>query len=116
MIHIMDRPSAAATTTKNVKRSVKQLNDKKSPINQNSSDLNPNKTEVEVINPTDCSTVASSKDDSIDKRLNSFISKVQNDRVRENCFKKLDDHVNGLLDTVKIREKKRKNLTTNEYV
>ena len=101
----MDRLSTTATT-KNVKRSVKPLNDKKSPTNQNSSDLNP-RTEVEVINETDYSTVAS-LNDSIDKKLNSFISKVQNDRVRENCFKKLDDHVNGLLDTVKIREKKRK--------
>ena len=44
----------------------------------------------------------------IDKKLDNFINRVQDENVRDNYFKKLDDHVNNLLDTVKIKEKKRK--------
>ena len=45
---------------------------------------------------------------SMEKKLDDFLSKVRNESVRETCFRKLDDHVNGLLDAVKMREKKRK--------
>lgn len=45
---------------------------------------------------------------SMEKKLDDFLSKVKDENTMEGCFRKLDDHVNGLLDAVKMREKKRK--------
>ena len=50
---------------------------------------------------------------SIEKKLDDFLSKVKDENVRENCFRKLDVHVNGLLDAVRMREKKRKSKFTS---
>ena len=60
-----------------------------------------------VSNPAVINLVELSSD-SMEKKLDDFLSKVKDENAREGCFKKLDDHVNGLLDAVKIREKKRK--------
>lgn len=81
--------------TKVSRRSARQSGDKR-----RSTESNP-----EVSNIVDVVDLSSG---SMEKKLDDFLSKVKDDNARESCFRKLDNHVNGLLDAVKIREKKRK--------
>lgn len=81
--------------TKVARRSTRQSGDKR-----RSTESNP-----EVSNIVDVVDLSSG---SMEKKLDDFLSKVKDENVMESCFKKLDNHVNGLLDAVKIREKKRK--------
>lgn len=77
------------------RRSARQPSDKRRSIDAHSEVSN-------VVNVVDLSS------GSMEKKLDDFLSKVKDENVREACFRKLDDHVNGLLDAVKLREKKRK--------
>ena len=82
------------------RRSARQFSDKRRPTESGSEVSN-------VINVVDLSS------GSIEKKLDDFLSKVKDENVRENCFRKLDVHVNGLLDAVRMREKKRKSKFTS---
>ena len=85
------------------RRSARQSGDNYRPTfsyKRPSADSNPEV--LNVVSLVDLST------DSMEKKLDDFLNKMKNKNARETCFRKLDDHVNGLLDAVKIQEKKRK--------
>lgn len=98
--------TATPITTKSIKKNVKQLNDKKNGLDDLKKEIS-NRADQD-----DCSinslSLSTTVNDKFDEKLNNFLCKVKDDDARENCFKKLDDHINNLLDTVKLREKKRK--------
>ena len=83
------------TASKVSRRSARQSADKRRSIANDSEVLN-------VVSVIDLPS------DSMEKKLDDFLNKVKDKSVRETRFRKLDDHVNGLLDAVKLKERKRK--------
>lgn len=105
------------------KRSSRQLTDKSidKPIDKSIDKSNYKKSSISnPIYDLNDSANQSTKDESIDddenkagklkERLGDFLAKVQDCKVMNDYFLKIDKHVNNLLDVVKLKEKKRKGI------